>query len=314
MKIKVIVAALCIGTSTLHLTLPGNSKTQSTENSALQERIKLGRYLFYDGDLSKDGSMSCATCHRQKHAFTDNNKTHPGVNSDEGIFNVPTLSNIGEFKHLTWENPDVTTLEQHAIIPITGTTPVEMGMKQQEKEIERRIAANPCYVKLFDKAFPDIKENTQSKVTFNHIIQAIGSFERTLVSNQSIWDTKKGFNKKMQQGEKLFFGKGQCATCHAPPLFTDQKFYKLNNHIKIRTPTLRNIELTAPYFHDGSIPTLQEAIVSHNQNEVLIPNLTKQEIDEITEFLKSLTDHQFITNPKFSLPPDICQQESKTIN
>ncbi|EUK17797.1 cytochrome-c peroxidase [Commensalibacter papalotli (ex Servin-Garciduenas et al. 2014)] len=313
MNLKIIFATFCIiGTSTgaLLYAQPRKTEIHSAQVPAAQEKIKLGRYLFYDGDLSKDGSMSCGTCHRQKHAFTDGNKTHPGVNNDEGIFNVPTLGNIGEFNHLTWENQNVRTLEQHAVIPITGTIPVEMGMNQQEKEIERRIAANPCYVELFNKAFPDAQGDSKNKVTIDHIIQAISDFERTLITNQSIWDTKKGFSFEMQQGETIFFGKGQCTNCHTPPLFTDQKFYKINDHIKseIRTPTLRNIELTAPYFHDGSIATIQEAIIGHSPSKTNVPKLSQQEINELIAFLNSLTDQKFITNPNFSLPPAVCEK------
>lgn len=316
MNIKIIFTTLCIigiGTGSLLFAKQQKTEIQSVQDSAYQEKIKLGRYLFYDGDLSKDGSMSCGTCHRQKHAFTDGNKTHPGVNNDEGIFNVPTLGNIGEFNHLTWENQNVRTLEQHALIPITGTIPVEMGMNQQEKEIERRIATNPCYVELFNKAFPDALGDNKDRVTIDHIIQAISAFERTLITNHSIWDTKKGFTFEMQKGEKIFFGKGQCANCHTPPLFTDQKFYKINDYIKteIRTPTLRNIELTAPYFHDGSITTIQNAIINHSQGKTNVPKLSQQELNELIAFLNSLTDQNFITNPNFSLPPDVCEKNKR---
>lgn len=304
-KIKTLIFTFAISCSAV-FSYNVIAKSEESNQTAVADQVKLGRYLFYDADMSKDGSMSCATCHRQKHAFTDGNPTHPGVNNDQGVYNVPTLANVGQFKTFTWTEQHVHTLEKQALMPVTGTVPVEMGMFQNEKEIEKRIAKNTCYVRLFNSAFPDAKGN---KVTMENITKAIASFERTLVSDHSIWDTKQGYTPEMQQGEKIFFGKGQCATCHTPPLFTDQKFYKVNKDATkaMRTPTLRNIALTAPYFHDGSLDTLKEAIENHDPHLTKVPHLSEQELNQVIAFLNSLTDKQFISDPKFSLPAEPCE-------
>ncbi|CAI3936058.1 cytochrome-c peroxidase [Commensalibacter communis] len=305
MKITAVILTLAISILSVCV-YTVNAETDKNDHSVIANQVKLGRYLFYDADLSKDGSMSCATCHRQKQAFTDGNPTHPGVNNDQGIYNVPTLGNVGQLKTFTWTDQHVFALDKQALMPITGTTPVEMGMHHGEKEIEKRIASNACYVRLFNSAFPDVKGN---KITIDTITQAIASFQRTLITDHSKWDTKQGYTKEMQQGEQIFFGKGQCATCHTPPLFTDQKFYQINKGTTkaMRTPTLRNIELTAPYFHDGSIETLKEAILAHHSDTIKLPHLSEKDMYDLIQFLNSLTDKQFINNPKFSLPAEPCE-------
>jgi len=119
-------------------------------------KIELGHRLFYDADLSLDGSMSCATCHEQRHAFSDGNPTHPGVTDEDGVRNVPPLANVWQFHTLTWINQHVTTLEDQFFIPLSGHHPVEMGMTDMS-ELARRLSANPCYRVLFSKAFPEKK-------------------------------------------------------------------------------------------------------------------------------------------------------------
>ncbi|CAK7193223.1 Cytochrome c551 peroxidase [Commensalibacter sp. Nvir] len=277
----------------------------STSNKQLKTEEQLGRLLFYDADLSRDGSMSCATCHRQKYAFTDGNKTHPGVNNDHGVFNVPTLSNVGAFKKLMWVDEPVHSLEEQALVPMTGITPVEMGMHHREKEIEKRIANNSCYIKLFNKAFPNLVGN---KIALQTITQAIASFERTLTSVQSHWDIKDHYTNEMQKGESIFFGKGSCATCHTPPFFTDQELHQINGQMgkAYRTPTLRNVELTSPYFHDGSKATINEAILGHETKYTSVPKLSQHDVYYLEKFLDSLTDMNFVTSPDYALPDKTC--------
>lgn len=271
-------------------TIPSPQQTAQTE---------LGRYLFYDADLSQDGSMSCATCHEQKHAFADGNKTHPGVTDDAGIRNVPSLANVGSFHTLTWIDQHLTTLQQQFFVPVFGHTPVEMGMINRQ-EMVARVAGKVCYKALFAKAFPDQSPHISSKT----IAQAVAAFERTLVSRQAVWDLpdhgQSLQSETQKMGAALFFGKAHCSRCHAPPLFTDQKFYRLlaTDRTLIRTPSLRNVQVTAPYFHDGSASTLKEAISAHAS----VHNLTEQETNNLTDFLQLLTDRTFLTNPAFSLP------------
>lgn len=102
-------------------------------------KVELGRRLFYDADLSVDGTMACATCHEQHRAFSDGNPTHAGVHGEPGRRNVPGLANVGWLRTLTWADPRQSSLERQAAVPVMGTTPVEMGMAGQEAEITRRL-------------------------------------------------------------------------------------------------------------------------------------------------------------------------------
>lgn len=259
---------------------------------------ELGHRLFYDADLSLDGSMSCATCHEQRHAFSDGNPTHPGVTDEQGIRNVPSLANVGLFHSLTWTDQHVTSLEKQIFIPLSGNHPVEMGMTDMA-ELSRRLSTNPCYRVLFSIAFPE------SAMDMKHFSMALAAFERTLVSDHAVWD-QPDHNETSEQkhGEMLFFGKGKCSVCHKPPLFMDQHFHVLRK-LKdgpIRTPSLRNVEVTAPYLHDGSAATLAAAIQAHPNTDFL----SDTEIASITAFLSLLTNQTFLSRQDFALPAEQC--------
>jgi len=261
---------------------------------------ELGHRLFYDADLSLDGSMSCATCHEQRHAFSDGNPTHPGVTDEQGIRNVPALANVGAFQSLTWIDQHLTSLEKQLFIPLSGPHPVEMGMTDMA-ELSRRLSGNSCYRALFAIAFPD----KSSVIDAEHVSQAVAAFERILVSESALWD-QPGHRETPQQqrGEELFFGRAKCSSCHAPPLFMDQHFHVLSvsQNGPIRTPSLRNVEVTAPYLHDGSAPTLVAAIQAHAG----AGDLSKLEIESISDFLSLLTDHTFLSRQDFALPAEQC--------
>ncbi|MFT8482746.1 cytochrome-c peroxidase [Gluconobacter oxydans] len=263
-------------------------------------KIELGHRLFYDADLSLDGSMSCATCHEQRHAFSDGNPTHPGVTDEDGIRNVPPLANVGQFHTLTWINQHVTTLEDQFFIPLSGHHPVEMGMTDMP-ELARRLSANPCYRVLFSKAFPE----KNIPIDARSVAQAVSAFERELISDKSPWDLRlSGATQSQTNGKKIFFGKGKCSSCHQPPLFTDQEFHTLSTSYSepIRTPSLRNVEVTAPYLHDGSAPTLREAILAHPKGSLLSQN----ELIDLAAFLKLLTDQNFLSDASLGLPSEKC--------
>ncbi|AFW02352.1 cytochrome C peroxidase [Gluconobacter oxydans] len=261
---------------------------------------ELGHRLFYDADLSLDGSMSCATCHEQRHAFSDGNPTHPGVTDEQGIRNVPSLANVGAFQSLTWIDQHVTSLEKQFFIPLSGHHPVEMGMTDVA-ELSRRLSGNSCYHALFATAFP----GKASVMDAEHVSQAIAAFERILVSNKALWD-QPGHKEtvKQQRGERLFFGKAKCSSCHEPPLFMDQAFHVLSSSQSspVRTPSLRNVEVTAPYLHDGSAPTLVAAIQAHPGAGIL----SRAEIENISAFLRLLTDRTFLSRQDIALPAEQC--------
>lgn len=259
---------------------------------------ELGHRLFYDADLSLDGSMSCATCHEQRHAFSDGNPTHPGVTDEQGIRNVLSLANVGLFHSLTWTDQHVTSLEKQIFIPLSGNHPVEMGMTDMA-ELSRRLSTNPCYRALFSIAFPE------NAMDMKHFSMALAAFERSLVSDHAVWDQPDHKETSEQKhGEMLFFGKGKCSVCHKPPLFMDQHFHVLGK-LKdgpIRTPSLRNVEVTAPYLHDGSAATLAAAIQAHPNTDFL----SDTEIASITAFLSLLTDQTFLSRQDFALPAEQC--------
>jgi len=304
---------------------------QSTSKSDIVEKARqeLGRRLFYDADLSINGTMSCATCHEQRHAFTDNNSVHPGALDDNGKRNVPTLANVGQYKNLTWSHNHLSGLAEQALTPIRGTDPIEMGMNGHEDEIAKRLSKNECYQKLFVIAFPKEK----GAISLATATQALESFEKTLISNNSLYDQKKKNHELLptqdaQDGEKLFFGKAKCNSCHRAPLFSDDDFHQIQpehqavyNNMKdnglfdvtgkikdknvFRTPSLRNAALTSPYWHDGSANTLSDAIRKHNIK--INHTLSDKEVNKIIVFIKTLSDDSFINNPQYSKPSSECK-------
>jgi cytochrome c peroxidase len=279
---------------------------------ATAARVELGRRLFYDADLSRDGTMSCATCHEQRHGFSDGNRTHPGVTGEAGRRNIPGLANVGDFSPLTWADPRQTTLEAQVSVPVFGTHPVEMGMSGYEAEIPRRFGRDACYRRMFADAFP----STPDPVDTAHVARAIASFERTLVSYGSAYD-RGALSAEANAGSTLF-GR-DCAACHAGKNLTDLSYHRLGevdakavdqglfevtgreaDRGKFRTPSLRNLSVTAPYWHDGSAATVAEAIARHGRA------YPRESLRALEAFLDALTDHDFLVNPAFSLPPTAC--------
>lgn len=311
-------------------TFLGNLYAESTPKSEQlsKAKIELGHRLFYDADLSVNGTMSCATCHEQRRGFADGNSAHPGALGDEGKRNVPGLANIGLFKNLTWANNHLSGLAEQSLMPIRGTDPVEMGMNGYEDEIAKRLSQNECYQKLFSIAFSE----EDGAINLNTVSQALESFQKTFISDNSLYDQKiKNHQplptKDAQEGEKLFFKVAKCNSCHTAPLFSDDDFHQVqpqnqlsNNKIKdnglsdvtgkiedkdfFRTPSLRNIALTSPYWHDGNATTLIEAIKKHNLK--INQELSDEELNKLIAFMETLTDSSFVNNPKFGKPSKEC--------
>lgn len=284
------------------------------DNPMQAAKVELGRRLFYDADLSVDGTMACATCHEQHRAFADGNTTHAGVHGDPGRRNVPGLANVAWMRSLTWGDPRVKTLEAQAAIPVTGIKPVEMGMAGQEAEIARRLARDDCYRTMFAEAFPG-----DGTIDFPHAVKALAAFERTLVSFDSPYDAWRhgdtaAVSPAAITGAALF--RRDCAACHSGPLLSDGRFHKLlpaspadpglgeitgraADAGRFRTPSLRNVALTAPYLHDGSARTIADAIARH-------PGIDPSGIAALAAFLTTLTDRHFVADPRYSLPDRAC--------
>lgn len=288
----------------------------------------LGRRLFYDADLSINGTMSCATCHEQHRAFTDGNRMHPGALGDPGKRNIPGLANVRAFRNLTWAHNGLSGLAEQSLMPIRGSDPIEMGMNGYEDEIAKRLSKNECYQKLFSLAFA----NRHGAITLENVTQALESFEKTLISDNSLYDQMKRAHKPLplkeaREGEKLFFGAAKCNSCHSAPLFSDDDFHHVQPQNRqtdnpttdyglsdvtgnpkdknfFRTPSLRNAAMTSPYWHDGSADTLRDAIRKHNLK--INQTLSERDIDTIIAFIDTLSDTSFTTNPQFSKPSPEC--------
>ncbi len=307
-------------------------------------KVELGRRLFHDGDLSFTGVMSCATCHEQARGFASADKTRAGVFGDPGDRNVQTLANVAWFNSLTWGGPQVDTLEHQALIPIEGLVPVEMGFHRgPEGALPARLRDQSCYPQLFAAAFPE----RQGEISMDTITMALAAFQRTLVSLDSPYDRYRrgdasAVSAQAKRGAALFKAK-QCSSCHAGPHFTDaalpggkpaEAFHaltppkageplkadtglhritqKAEDIYNFRTPSLRNVALSAPYMHDGEQPTLADAIRHHyaaagwQADPRLKQETSEQEIADLVAFLESLTDEGFVSNPAFALPPAAC--------
>lgn len=280
-------------------------------------KVELGRRLFYDADLSADGTLACASCHEQKRAFADGNATRPGVDGGPGRRNAPGLANVAWFDRLTFADPAATSLERQVRIPLFGEHPVEMGMKGKEAEFERRLGVDRCYRRMFGKAFPE----RRGKIDVESVTAALAAFQRTMISYRSPFDRYRAgepgaLSPIAQEGEQLFRARG-CATCHAGPNLSDMRYHRLeqtqatdpglvektgqpSDAGRFRTPSLRNVGATGPWWHDGSERTLEGVIARHPGP------VPAEEVAPIIAFLHTLTDRYFITDPGLSRPDTAC--------
>lgn len=279
------------------------------DNPITNEKVKLGRYLFYDKRLSANNTFSCATCHEQKKAFADNKIVAEGVFAQKHSKNSMGLTNIGYSSVLTWANPNMFKLETQMLVPMFGDNPHELGMSGKEDELIKRIKNEKIYPELFNQAFPEQKEN----INLENITKAIATFERVLVSFDSPYDKyefgndKNAISESAKKGKDLFFGeKFECSHCHSGYNFSDStkdkktKFLEFNFHNnglynidnkndypvdgrgiaeitlkkedigKFKAPSLRNIEVMPPYMHDGSIASLEEVIEHYSKGGRII--------------------------------------------
>ncbi|WP_319641314.1 cytochrome c peroxidase [Novosphingobium sp. JCM 18896] len=281
------------------------------DNPMTSAKVELGRRLFYDADLSLDGTMSCATCHEQHRAFAEGNRTHPGVTGEAGWRNVQALANVAWFTRLTHADPSLASLEGQVAVPVFGTHPVEMGMTGREAELAARLGRDDCYRAQFREAFPE----TEGRIDETTIAKALASFERTLVSFGSPHDH--GRLPHAARGGRAIFAR-DCTGCHAGPLFTDMAYHRLaestpadpglaeksgrvEDRGKFRTPSLRNVALTAPYWHDGSVPTLEAALDRHEGRRY-----SPEEKASLLAFLDVLTDREFVERKDLALPMTAC--------
>lgn len=283
------------------------------DNPLTSEKIELGRKLYFDKRLSADNSVACATCHSPKFGFTDGQPVSTGIGGQQGGRSAPTVVNRLFSKEQFWDGR-AEDLEAQALGPIQN--PIEMGNTLEG--VVKQLNAIEGYREAFKKVFG-------TEVTADGIGKAIASFERTVLSGNSLYDRFKAgeedaLSESAKRGLKLFEdeNKGNCVTCHIGPNFTDENYHNLGvgidkdkpdwgryeitkddlNRGAFKTPTLREIARTAPYMHDGSEKTLLDVVNLYNKGGIPNPhlspkikplNLTDQEKADLVEFLKSLS-------------------------
>ncbi len=285
------------------------------ENPITSEKIRLGKMLFFDKMLSRDSSISCASCHNPKYAFTDQLKKAKGVKDRMVSRNTPTLTNIA-YNHSFLRDGVNPSLEAQVIVPIHEKNEFDFHILL----VAERMKKNKKYVELSKKAFG---EEPNPKVISN----AIASYERTLISSNSRFDQYNfhgdslALNASEIRGMKLFYNNLNCSSCHSGFNFSNGEIvntglYENYNDVgkmrvtldqsdngKFKVPTLRNISITYPYMHDGNIKTLEEVIDHYikggeknpNKDERIKPfNLSKLQKQDLIAFLKCLTDSSFI--------------------
>ncbi|MCW5962399.1 MAG: di-heme enzyme [Bryobacterales bacterium] len=333
-----------------------------TPNPMTAAKVELGRHLFYDRRLSANRTQSCASCHLQELAFTDGRARSVGSTGEAHPRSAMSLANVAYSPVLTWANPLLRSLESQMAVPLFGEHPVEMGMAGMEAELLERLRTESRYGPLFTKAYPA----SPQPFSIEHVIQAIASFQRTILSGDSAYDRYRrgddpnAVSAAAIRGEKLFFSEElECFHCHggfafsgtvdyyekgfAEVEFHNTGLYHLTGELsypqpnlglyeftrnpddvgKFKAPTLRNIAVTAPYMHDGSVATLEDAVDHYAAGGRTIatgphagdgsrnPNrsefvkgftLSVEQKADLIEFLKSLTDETLLTDPALSDP------------
>lgn len=331
-------------------------------NPMSEDKVELGRFLFHDRRLSINGSTSCATCHQQARAFTDGVKLAIGATGEKHPRNTMALANVAYLPVLTWSNPLMTALETQALVPMFGEHPVEMGLAGKEAELLRLMRRDPRYERRFALAFPGesdpytLANLTRALAAFQRTLMSFDSpYDRYRYGGDG-----KAISASAKRGERLFFSERlECFHCHGGVNFSDSVVHErlrdpeiafhntglynidgrgaypganqgLIEHSgrpadmgRFRTPSLRNVAVTAPYMHDGSIATLSEVIEhyarggrrlasgSHRGDGAKNPHksgfvkgfrLTVSEKRDLIAFLDSLTDRGFLTDPRFADP------------
>jgi cytochrome c peroxidase len=286
------------------------------DNPISAEKIALGKEFFFDKRLSIDESISCATCHKPGLAFTDGLPVSAGVLGRHSARNSPTLLNAAFLEKIMFDG-EVATLEMQSIVPIQDHNEMGMEMKvllQKLREIpEYQAAAQAIYQRDMDAWV---------------LTRSLAAYERSLISDNSPFDQfytgqkKNAISNSAKRGWVLFSEKLYCTSCHPAPHFTtykpennglyadygaDQGRFRIHNDSaeigKFKVPSLRNIEITDPYMHDGSISSLEEVLDHYaaggkehrNQHPVIKPfTLTKREKTDLINFFYALTDMSFM--------------------
>lgn len=317
------------------------------DNPMTAEKVALGRHLFYDTRLSGNETQSCGTCHLQALSWTDGLGRAEGSTGEIHPRGAMNLLNVAYAGTLNWANPTVRLLEDQALTPMFGEFPVELGMAGKEDVLLDRLADTELYPELFGAAYPE----QDDPITLHNVVGALSSFERALVSLDAPYDRMllggdwEALSDAEKRGMDLFFSESlECFHCHGGFTFSDavshdgtvfddtpfhnnglyaedgypegsQGLYEITGDPadmgRFKAPSLRNIALTAPYMHDGSLETLSEVIDHYAQGGAGSSlqsafvggfSLTAAEKDDLIAFLGSLTDRALLDDARFSDP------------
>jgi cytochrome c peroxidase len=332
------------------------------DNPMSDEKVALGRHLFYDERLSGNGTQACASCHLQELAFADGKITPAGSTGEALARNSPGLGNAAYYSTLTWPNPLLQRLEQQILIPLYGEAPVELGATGNEEIILERLRGEPVYQQLFAAVFPEDADPYQ----WGNIVDALAAFVRSMITGRSRYDAyvyegeEDALSEAELRGMALFFSERlECHHCHGGFNFSTATTYagkpfvelafaniglynldaegtyppgnqglweftgQAGDKGKFRAPSLRNVAVTAPYMHDGSVASLEDVIRHYesagrnvesgpyvgdgrenpNKSGFLLGfTLTDEERADLLAFLESLTDETLLTDPRFSSP------------
>jgi cytochrome c peroxidase len=311
------------------------------DNPITAEKVELGRHLFYEPMLSGNSTYSCAICHQQSLAFTDGLAQAIGAEGGQHPRSSMSLANVAYNASYGWGDR-TWSLESQMEVPMFNEHPVEMGLKGHEAEVLERFASDSDYAERFRTAFP----GDAHPITLPNIVKAIASFERALVSADSAFDRylyrddHTGMSAAAKRGVTLFFSdRLKCSECHGsvnisgPTIFSgampsDPEAFFHDTGVaeapaKFRAPTLRNIAVTAPYMHDGSVATLKDVVAHYaaggrsprpKSDKVRGFVISPAETDDLVAFLRTLTDEKFLADPAFSNPlsnPDLRREERR---
>jgi len=331
-------------------------------NPFTKEKKRLGRYLFFDKSLSGNGSMSCASCHQPEKAFTDGRRVAVGSTGQAHSRNTPTLLNVAYMHPLTWSSPLIQELEKQILIPLFSDAPLEMGVSGNERVILATLQAQELYQELFEAAFPGQVEAIEFHnivLAIASFVRSIVSFN-TDFDRYAYGGDDAALSASQLRGLNLFMSeKLECHHCHGGINFSQSSTHALGNSFdkpfhntglynlqgtgdypsidrglfdvtglprdmgRFKAPSLRNVALTAPYMHDGSVESLREVIEiyaeggrnvkfgeyagdgranPHKSIFVRPLNLLESDIDDLVEFLHALTDENVLVDPRLTDP------------
>jgi cytochrome c peroxidase len=322
------------------------------DNPMSDAKVQLGRRLFYDTRLSGNGTYACASCHRQARAFTDGRAHAIGSTGGVHPRSAMTLTNVAYNVTYGWADAALMSLEAQMAVPMFNEHPIELGLRGRESAVVARFSADARIAGEFGRVFPGevpavtLPHIVKAIAAFERTIVSAGSpFDRYLYQ-----DDKSAMTPAALRGKDLFFSpRLKCSECHASfnlsgpvtfdgapkvePLFHNTALYNIDGRGaypssdrglfdrtqqpkdmgRFRAPTLRNVAVTAPYMHDGSVSTLRAAIAHYARGGVASPlksdrlkgfTLTSAETRDLVAFLDSLTDRAFLTNPALGPPRD----------